>query len=145
MALRFRANKPVAGDRGHIARFGVVGALGFLADAGGLYLLTRMGGDPYAMRLISFALAVTLTWWLNRRWTFRAAPAARRGSEYLTYLAVQLCGAAANYALFAMVLYWITPSPAHSVLALAVGSVAGLVVNYSGARFIVFAPGRAQA
>jgi len=131
-------------DRGHIARFGVVGALGFLADAGVLYLLTRMGGDPYVMRVISFALAVTLTWWMNRRWTFRAARA-RRGGEYLSYLAVQLCGAALNYALFALVLYWITPSPANSVLALAVGSVAGLIVNYSGARFIVFAPWRAQA
>ncbi len=59
------------------ARFGafaVVGAVGFLVDAGVLTALVNgLGANPYAARAVSFPAAVTATWWLNRRWTFAPA------------------------------------------------------------------------
>lgn len=133
------AEAPGGGLRRQILRYGLVGGIGFVTDAGVLYALTSAGAGFYRARLASFAVALTVTWALNRHWTF-----GRRGRDglarsYAGYLAVQLGGALANFLVYAGVLRLIPPTPAHAVLALACGSAVGLVVNFTGAR-LVFAP-----
>ena len=65
-------------------RFCVVGAVGFVVDAGALLILLRVFGiDPIEGRLVSFSIAVLTTFELNRRWAFKD-----RGSRrYLTAVA----------------------------------------------------------
>jgi len=121
-------------------RFLAVGTLGFIVDAGTLLLLVSAGGDPYVMRLVSFAVAVSVTWWCNRNWTFRSASRLAWQAEYLRYFGVQAAGAAVNYAFYAGVLTVIGLTALNLVLALAVGSFVALVVNFSGARALVFKP-----
>lgn len=121
-----------------LLRFGVVGAIGFVVDGGLLYLLVARGGDPWAVRLLTFPLAVTVTWALNRRWTFMAPQEAPRGREYSRYLGVQIAGALTNYALYAALLPLTGTSANGALLAFAAGSAAGLVVNFTGARLWVF-------
>ena len=52
-------------------RFGVVGALGFVVDSVGVLLLTGSGiAGPLGARIASFVAAASVTWKLNRAFTF---------------------------------------------------------------------------
>lgn len=121
----------------HILRFALVGAIGFAIDAGLLYLLVRAGVSPYLARGISFPPAVTATWYLNRVWTF-SVPDARAGQQYARYVAVQIGGALSNYAVYALILSVIPVTPERAVGALAVASSIALILNFSGAKMLVF-------
>jgi putative flippase GtrA len=123
-----------------VGRFIVVGTLGFAIDGGLLYLLVRSGVDPYLARALSFPPAVTATWYLNRVWTFAARQGAAR-RQYARYLAVQLVGALSNYGVYAAILSLGHRSPEGALAALAAGSLAGLVINFAGARALVFVSG----
>lgn len=120
-------------------RFGVVGAAGFTTDACTLYLLIRAGVDPYLARVASFPVAVTVTWFLNRIWTFAAH--GKGGSahrQYLGYFIVQIAGALVNYMFYAATLSLMEPTAANAIKALAVGAIFGLIVNFTGAKMLVF-------
>jgi putative flippase GtrA len=127
-----------------VARFLVVGTIGFGIDGGLLYLLVRSGVDPYLARALSFPPAVTATWYLNRVWTFAARQGAVR-RQYARYLAVQLVGALSNYAVYAAILSLGHRTPEGALVALAAGSIAGLVINFAGARALVFVSGGSAA
>lgn len=122
--------------RRQILRYGLVGGLGFVVDAGLLYALIATGAGPYVARVASFAAALTITWGLNRAWTFETRGRAGAGRSYLGYLAVQLVGALTNFVVYAGALRLIAPTPVNAVLALACGSAVGLIVNFTGARFV---------
>ena len=121
-------------------RFGIAGVLGFGVDAGVLYLLAPFLGW-YGARVLSFWAAATATWLFNRRYTF-ADGAARGGAalrrEYGTYLLAMLGGAAVNYGAYALTLHFMPPAPWVPLLGVAVGSVAGMGVNFVSARWLIF-------
>jgi putative flippase GtrA len=119
-----------------VVRYGAVGALGFLVDGGLLYLLVAEGVNPHYARLVSFTVALTVTWALNRAWTFQARGTVGAGRSYVGYLLVQLAGLLTNYLFYALVLYFLEPTPGNAVLGLAVGSFFGLLVNFTGARMV---------
>lgn len=126
------------GARRAFWRFAAVGGVGFAVDAGVLFGLTALGGNPYLVRLLSFALAVSVTFGLNRHWTFSGARARGIGRDYLAYIGVQTFGVGINYGVYAAVLALIGLDPARAVLALAAGSATAFLVNYWGARRVVF-------
>ena len=73
--------------------------------------------------------AATLTWWLNRRYTF--APTEMRAAEqWLRFLAVNMVGAVVNYAVFALVLSTVAVAMHYPLIAVAAGALAGLVFNF---------------
>ncbi|MET3498045.1 GtrA family protein [Variovorax boronicumulans] len=118
--------------------FAAVGAAGFVVDVAVLYLLAPLLGW-YGARVVSFLAAATATWALNRRYTFadRRASDASVLREYLGYLVTMLGGAVVNYGAYVLVLHWASGAwaPAAGV---ALGSCAGLVVNFLSARYLVF-------
>lgn len=117
--------------------FAVVGAAGFVVDVVVLYLLAPLLGW-YGARVLSFLAAATATWALNRRYTFSARRA--NGSvlrEYLGYLVTMLGGAVVNYGAYVLVLHWAT-GPWAPAAGVALGSCAGLGVNFLSARYLVF-------
>jgi len=117
--------------------FAVVGAAGFVVDVVVLYLLAPLLGW-YGARVLSFLAAATATWALNRRYTFSGRSASASVlREYLGYLVTMLGGAVVNYGAYVLVLHWVTGAwaPAAGV---ALGSCAGLVVNFLSARYLVF-------
>jgi putative flippase GtrA len=127
---------------GRASRFAAVGVVGFGVDAAVLSgLVLWLGLDAFAARLVSFMLAVLSTYLLNRRFTF-AGPAAHgaaaRTAEYVRYLVVQVLGAAANLGVYAAAIAMQPALAAIPVVPLAIGAVAGLVVNLSGSRLWVF-------
>ncbi|NBC48970.1 MAG: GtrA family protein [Gammaproteobacteria bacterium] len=122
-------------------RFAVVGALGFGVDALVLTGLVRAGGyGLYEARLLSFAVAVTVTWVLNRRFTFRQRASRDRSSEYGRYFIVQGTGALINLGVYAAVLMAWPVLAAWPVLPLAVGSGAAMVFNFVGSRYFAYCP-----
>jgi putative flippase GtrA len=118
--------------------FGVVGVIGYAVDVTVLYLLAPLMG-PYAARVVSFLAAATTTWAFNRRYTF-AARVSAGGSiwrEYLGYLVTMSAGAVLNYGAYALTLHWIEGRGALAI-AVAVGSLAGMTVNFLSARYLIF-------
>lgn len=119
------------------ARFAGIGGLGFLIDAGVLTLLvatTSMG--PYWARLLSFATAVSVTWYANRRWVFE--PETDASAEYVRYVLVQVAGAGINVAIYVLLIMAL-PELAHwPVVPLAGGAAVALLFNFFSARRLVF-------
>lgn len=131
------------GIAGHsFFRFCLVGALGFLVDAGVLMALLALGLlGPISARIVSILVAVTMTWVLNRVLTFRSDDP-RYLFEWSRYALVNGIGALVNYGCYVACLLLI-PGIA-PLLALAVGSAVALLANYLGSRHFVFWQGSAS-
>lgn len=121
-----------------LALFGVAGTAGFLIDSAVLYLLKETLG-LYGARVTSFLCAVIGTWLINRRLTFR-----HRSSnlplhkEFAKYLAMMLLGGAANYAIYVLSVYANSTVREHPIIGVALGSLAGMVINYVQMKFLLF-------
>lgn len=121
-----------------LVRFCVVGTIGFLVDAGVLQaLVSGTGANPYAARVGSFLAAASATWWLNRRYTFQVTHRATR-SEWIRYVALMVLGAVVNYGAFAIAITWWDLARAQPWIGVAIGSVAGLGINFVTSRRLIF-------
>ena len=121
------------------AKFCVVGTIGFVADAGTLYLLMSLADlDPYTGRIFSFLFAATVTWALNRIYTFRSSAPAPRTRQWVRFVTANTVGGALNYGVYSVLVLsggWFLKAP---VLAVAVGAIAGLAFNFTVSRKYVF-------
>jgi putative flippase GtrA len=127
------------------ASFTTVGFVGFIVDASILSALVHGWEWPhYAARVLSFAAAVSVTWYLNRRWVFSRTNHATR--EYGAYFGVQAAGAAINLGTYAVAIL-VYPSLARvPVVPLAAGAALALVFNYrAAARWAFAAPPEARS
>ena len=118
----------LAGDR-QFPRFLIVGGAGFLADAGALALFLYAGLDPVTGRLLSIAMAMLLTWRLNRAFTF--TPSERpQWVEGTRYALVVGAASAVNWLVYSALLIIVPGLPPHA--ALAVGSIVAIALSYAG-------------
>ena len=114
-------------------RFCLVGAIGFLVDAGAIELLVRQGwAGLYLGRVLSYLLAATITWRLNSRFTFR------RDSSWWLYVLLNAAGACVNYGVYVGVLWLVPLTRSVPSMAVAVGAASGLLVNFTANRWLVF-------
>ncbi len=129
---------PIAGE---LLRFALVGGIGFLVDAASVAgLALGLGLDPYSARVGSYLLAATTTWMLNRSYTFRHASGRHPLAEWLHFLAANTLGGAINYATYASWVAWQGGSAGALVVGVALGSIAGMGVNFAVAKWWVFRP-----
>jgi putative flippase GtrA len=123
-------------------RFAIVGTVGFVVDAAVLYaLIYGLGAGPYLGRLASFLAAASMTWLLNRRFTFpdtRRQPAHRQWTVFVAFMAL---GGLLNYGTYALVVTLAPDYPVTPLLAVAAGALAGLALNFTTSRLFVFGPG----
>lgn len=119
-------------------RFAIAGAIGFAVDAGVLYAALALGLGPYAGRVISFISAAFVTWQINRRITFAANEGVSLWREWCQYLAAMSLGGVCNYGAYVAALRLLPHGPATPLLAVAVGSIAGMFVNFATAKLWVF-------
>ena len=134
-----RTAGPQAMAAKQLLSFSVVGAFGFLVDAGTLYLaMGLLGTGLYAGRLVSYLVAATATWALNRRYTFRDQRSPNRIAEWGRFLAANAVGGLVNYGTYALLVTVYPIVAAHPVLGVAAGSIAGLTVNFLLSRHAVF-------
>jgi putative flippase GtrA len=122
-----------------VVRFAIVGAIGFAIDGGVMQLLTATTGtSPLIARAFSFPLALSVTWVLNRAWTFPTGRVRALLSQYRRYLGVQIAGFIINYALFAALVQSGGIWQQQPLLALVIGGFVSMITTYALSRLLVF-------
>ncbi len=118
--------------------FTAIGAAGFVVDTAVLYVALHLGLGLYAGRGVSYLGAVTFTWALNSRYTFEQRATTHRFRQWRRFAVSQLSGAVINLGVYASLVRMSRYCADHPVIAVAVGSLMGLTVNYLAARRYVF-------
>lgn len=120
-------------------RFAAVGVVGLFADMAALtFALNVLHLDVYSGRVFSYLVAATVTWALNRRFTFVSAERVSPLRQWLKFLGANAIGGAVNYAVYAAIVTFTALGAAWPVLGVAAGSVAGLAFNFSINKLWVF-------
>jgi putative flippase GtrA len=121
-------------------RFGIVGGIGFLVDAGILAAMLAWGLGPYSGRVVSFLAAATTTFILNRSFTFRrdSRPETHPAGEWLAYLGLMAIGGLVNYGTYAAAVALSEEVHRFPVIGVALGSIAGMAINFWSAKTLVF-------
>jgi putative flippase GtrA len=127
-------------------RFSLVGTIGFMVDAGVLYLCLP-GLGLHGGRVVSFLCAATTTWYLNRKLTFTQCDIAQPARQWARFLATNGIGGLINFATYGLVIFAFGGAGLTPLIGVAAGSIAGLGFNFTVSRRFVFeeqAPLRAQ-
>lgn len=120
-------------------RFGISGVAGFITDASLVVLFTRTFSiGPIPAQIIAFSVAVTVTWLINRHWTFAEHTSDRWLYEWGKYVAANSLGAAANNAVYVSLVLTTAIFSKYPVFAVALGSVVGMVFNFASSKHLVF-------
>ena len=117
--------------------FALVGATGFVVDAGVLTLIIAAGLDPLRGRLLSFLAAATYTWALNRRITFRDNSSSVF-KQWVHFLVVNSAGGSVNLSVYTLIMWPGGAIAVSPVAAVAAGSACGLIFNFALSRRFVF-------
>lgn len=116
-----------------LAKFLAVGGIGFVIDAGLVYLLSQAGMSPITARIPSILAAILATWTLNRRLTFRVAQRPSAG-ELLRYASVALTSGVLNFGVYSLLVFnGVTP-----LLAVALATVALMAFSFFGYKLFAF-------
>ena len=119
--------------------FGIGGVVGFVVDAAIVQALVSMAGwNPYGARLASFLAAATATWLFNRHFTFRDDRHYGLFGEWARWMLAMSIGFVVNYSVYAFLVFHVALLREWPALAVAVGSLAGFVVNYASSRLWIF-------
>ena len=126
--------------KAEFALFSLAGVAGFLVDASIVWTFTRAGVDPITAQAVAFTVAVTATWLLNRRFTFAHHASPNWLREWMHYVAANSVGAMVNNGVYVLLVLTVTLFSKEPVLAVALGSLAGLIFNFTVSRALVFRP-----
>lgn len=117
--------------------FGTVGAGGFLFDTATVYGLRRPLG-LYGAGMIAYIVAATVTWILNRVWTFRGMGSGPMHRQWARFLIVNFAGFALNRGTYAVLVTFVALCADQPVFATAAGAIAGMFINFTLNRTMVF-------
>ena len=130
---------------GRLGQFGLIGSIAFLFDTAILYsAMALLGTGLYSSKVISYLGAATFTWYFNRRWTFSDRPDSNWLRQWGAFLLANAIGGLVNYAAYAAALFALEQCRTYPVLAVAIGSIAGLVFNYTLSARWIFTRARAS-
>ena len=119
------------------AMFGTVGCCGFVVDTAVVYgLRGRLG--LYGAGLASYVIAATVTWGLNRTWTFRGRGSGPAHHQWGRFLGANTLGFTLNRGTYALLVTFVPLCAAEPVFATFAGAVAGMLVNFNMSRALVF-------
>ena len=123
-------------------RFAVVGGTGFFVNEAVLFAAIRfLRAGPHTGWIVAFLVTVTYTWWGNRKLTFRS-DAARGGRavalEWARFVMANALGALVNYAIYEALITFAGAPLNSPYIALACGTLAGLLFNFTLSKRLVF-------
>jgi putative flippase GtrA len=122
-----------------IRSFVAVGLVGFVVDAGLLAIgTTFLAMGPRVSRVISFLVAVLVTWILNRSFTFADRASGRKTSELLRYGVTSVVSACLNLGVYFLALPMLPDAAVAPYIALVFGVASGLMSNFILYRLVVF-------
>ena len=118
-------------------RFGAVGVAGFCIDTATVYALRgRLG--LYGAGMAGYVVAASSNWALNRAWTFSGRSRGLAHRQWALFLATNTVGLVLNRGTYAALIAISTLCVQYPVIAVAAGAVAGMFVNFTMARQVVF-------
>ena len=118
-------------------RFGVIGTLGFVWDTIVVYATAPFVG-LYVAGVISYIIAGSINWLLNRIWTYRHVPHGAMHKQALMFLLVNSVGFVLNRGIYFTLIATQPVCRAYPVLAIGAGGVAAMFVNFFLSRRLVF-------
>jgi hypothetical protein len=74
-----------------------IGVVAFLIDVAAFQAVLVAGASPYLSRLVSFVVATSAAWWLNRTFNFRDAPTERPDLQWARFFAANIVGGTVNF------------------------------------------------
>jgi putative flippase GtrA len=118
-------------------RFGAVGGCGFVVDNATVYGLRNWLGI-YGAGIAAFGTAATVTWLLNRIWTFRGQGSGPAHRQWLLFVAANSLGFVLNRGTFALLVTFSPTAYDNPVIAVFAGTLAGMFLNFHLSRRLVF-------
>lgn len=119
-------------------RFGLVGTIGFFVDTATLYFFVYVFNvDLYVGRIFSYTCAVSATWLLNRLYTFQSTNE-KKYQEWARFAVVNMGGGIVNFAVYSLLITQYDFIRENLVFGVAIGSLAGLIVNFYFSKKMVF-------
>jgi len=119
--------------------FVFVGGTGFICDLIILQsLLYFVSMDSIKARFISFSIAITVTWVLNRNITFKSTKSTNKATEWLKYAIANGLGGGINLLIYILLVsseinYFSSP-----LIALSIASAVALIFNFFSNKIFVF-------
>ena len=121
-----------------MVQFGFVGVAGFATDTAVVYA-TRGWAGLYVAGTVAYGVAVTVTWWLNRVWTFRGISnigAIHR--QWARFVLANIPGLCLNLGTYFALVAAVPFCATNPVIAIFVGALAGMSSNFLLSRAVVF-------
>lgn len=118
-------------------RFAVVGTVSFVVTTAMVYALRGVLG-PALAGIPSYLAAATVSWALNRTWTFKGKGGGPLLAQWARFLVASGPGLLVNTLTYEALVLSSTFVSAHPILATAGGAVVGLFVNFAMMRQVVF-------
>jgi putative flippase GtrA len=118
-------------------RFILVGFCGFAADTATVYSVRHEVG-LYAAGFVSFAVAVNVTFILNRIWTFSGKRADTMRHQWLRFIGANVIGFVINRGVYVALIASVPFCREQPVVAVFAGGVGGMLANYNLSRRVVF-------
>ncbi|WCL55030.1 GtrA family protein [Gimibacter soli] len=122
---------------GELFRFSIVGGIGFVVDAGMLYALLPFCGF-YLARVGSILAAASVTWWLNRRFTFEARREMAAHHQWGRFLVVTGIGGLINFSVYSLLVASLPVVAALPIIGVVAGTLTALGWNFTMSRRHVF-------
>ncbi len=113
------------------------GPSGFLFDTATVYTLRHSLG-LYGAGMVAYLVAATVTWLLNRLWTFRGSSTGSVHRQWARFLMVNLLGFVLNRGTYALLVTFVARCAAQPVYAVGAGALAGMFLNFYLSRTMVF-------
>jgi len=118
-------------------RFSIVGVIALIFETFLIFILYKVGIDPQYGRIISIPLAILLTWYLNRTFTFKNKNP-KKLKQYGKYLFVIMFGISINYSVYLYVLGLIEERQFSYIIAICCGSLSSMFFNFGFSKFQIF-------
>jgi putative flippase GtrA len=136
---RATARHPALGREAGLAmKFAGVSLIGLATDVGLLHVIVAAGVAPVWARVISLFCAMQVTFVINGVHVFRCLDRKRLPHQWACYMASGGFGNICNYWIFVTLVSLHRPLVSDPLLDVAIGSFCAWMINFIGARFLVF-------
>lgn len=125
-------------ERKFAAQFLAASVAGFVSDAGLLHFALFFGASPKWARVISLLCAMQVAFAINAFLLRKQIQDQAWPALWAPYMAAQGVGAICNYGAYLFLVSSGWPFVSIHLTALTVGAVIGWMMNYAGARFVIF-------
>ncbi|MEI7710128.1 MAG: GtrA family protein [Rhodospirillales bacterium] len=135
--LRAHATAARVATLAQFVKFAAVGLTGLAIDTAAVYGLRGMLG-LYGAGCVAYLLAASGNWLLHRVWTFRGQGGGSARRQWGRFLMVNLIGFVLNRGVYGLLVTFATLAAKEPVIATTAGAAAGLFVNFTLSRRLVF-------